>query len=144
MIDKPLFKGFNATYERAQTFVNTEKGLEAKTEFECVATRNDKELGDISLLLVTIHTGRMHQIRVHLTSENLPIIGDIMYGDEKLNHVAYAKYKVARQLLHSYGYGFYDCFSKKNIYIQSDIPSDIQKLFPDVRKIQTSVLPTDR
>ena len=25
MIDKPLFKGFNATYERAQTFVNEEK-----------------------------------------------------------------------------------------------------------------------
>lgn len=144
MIDKPLFKGFNASYERAQTFVNEEKWLTAQTEFTCIATKNDPELGDVSLLLVTIHTGRMHQIRVHLASENLPIIGDIMYGDELMNHIAYKKYKVARQLLHSFGYGFYDCFSEKNLYIQTDIPSDIQKFFPEITKVKTDILPTNR
>lgn len=86
----------------------------------------------------------MHQIRVHLASENLPIIGDIMYGDEKLNDTAYRKYKVARQLLHSYAYGFYDCFSQKNIYIQTDIPSDIKKFFPEINKIDTGALPTKK
>lgn len=86
----------------------------------------------------------MHQIRVHLSSENLPIIGDIMYGDEQMNNIAYRKYKIARQLLHSFGYGFYDCFSQKNIYIQTDVPSDIQKLFPEIRKVETDILPTNR
>jgi len=86
----------------------------------------------------------MHQIRVHLASENLPIIGDIMYGDELMNHIAYKKYKVARQLLHSFGYGFYDCFSEKNLYIQTDIPSDIQKFFPEITKVKTDILPTNR
>ena len=135
IIDKPLFKGFNATYERAQTFINQEKGLESKTGYECIASFHDEALGDVSLLLVTLFTGRMHQIRVHLASENLPIVGDIMYGDEKLNDVAYRKHSISRQLLHSFGYGFYDCFSKKDIYIESKVPSDIKKLFPktDIR-----------
>lgn len=141
IIDKPLFKGFNATYERAQVFVNEEKGQESKTEFECIATENHKDLGEISLLLVTLHTGRMHQIRVHLASENLPIVGDIMYGDEMMNNIAHKKQKISRQLLHSYGYGFYDCFSKKNLYIQSDIPSDLQKLFPTIKTITPVILP---
>ena len=56
VIEKPLFKGFNAMYERAQTFVNEEKGLHAKTDFECIKTIDDKHLGTISILLVTIHT----------------------------------------------------------------------------------------
>lgn len=141
MINKPLFKWFNPEYQRAQTYVDEAQGLEARTEFECLATYNNKEIGDISLLLVTIHTGRMHQIRVHLASENLPVLGDIMYGDEKLNDTAYRALKVSRQLLHSYGYGFYDCFSKKNIYIQTEIPEDIKRLFPDIKTITPQILP---
>lgn len=141
IINKPIFKGFNATEERAQMFVDMEKGLESKTEFECISTISNPHIGEISLLLVTLHTGRMHQIRVHLASENLPIVGDIIYGDEKLNDIAYRKEKVSRQLLHSYGYGFYDCFSQKNLYIQTDIPHDLKKLFPEIQTINPVILP---
>jgi 23S rRNA pseudouridine1911/1915/1917 synthase len=37
-------------------------------------------LGDLTLLEVKISTGRMHQIRVHLSSIGHPVIGDTMYG----------------------------------------------------------------
>lgn len=83
----------------------------------------------------------MHQIRVHVASENLPIIGDIMYGDDDMNNLAYRTQKISRQLLHSYGYGFYDCFSEKNLYIQTDIPQDISKLFPDIKTVTPKILP---
>jgi len=38
----------------------------------------------LSLLLVTPHTGRMHQIRIHLSGAGHPIVGDRRYGGERL------------------------------------------------------------
>jgi 23S rRNA pseudouridine1911/1915/1917 synthase len=36
--------------------------------------------GEVSLLEVTLHTGRKHQIRVQLAAEGCPIVGDMKYG----------------------------------------------------------------
>ena len=41
-----------------------------------------------SLLDVQILTGRTHQIRVHLSSENHPIVGDAKYGGGNWNRIA--------------------------------------------------------
>jgi 23S rRNA-/tRNA-specific pseudouridylate synthase len=43
--------------------------LEAKTECWLEKSIKHPELGPISLLKIKIHTGRMHQIRVHVASE---------------------------------------------------------------------------
>lgn len=52
------------------------KGQVAKTLYEVVSDRGDKS----AVVRLTLHTGRKHQIRVHLAQRNWPIVGDAVYG----------------------------------------------------------------
>lgn len=54
-----------------------------------------------TLLEVHLITGRSHQIRGHLASINHPVIGDLKYGNPKVNQVFKEKYHVQHQLLHA-------------------------------------------
>jgi 23S rRNA pseudouridine1911/1915/1917 synthase len=56
----------------------TGKGQRAVTDYEVLAAR-----GKTSLLRVTLHTGRKHQIRAHLSERGHAILGDRMYGPAK-------------------------------------------------------------
>ena len=60
---------------------------------------NDNKL---SLIDVTLHTGRTHQIRAHLAYVGLPILGDGKYGSYKINQ----NFKLSSQLLCSYSISF--------------------------------------
>ncbi len=58
-----------------------------------------------SLLEVTIKTGRTHQIRVHLASEGMPIVGDDKYGDFERNKTlarATGAHSLKRMFLHAW------------------------------------------
>lgn len=55
-------------------------GREAITEFWV-----EEVFARFSLLKVKIHTGRTHQIRVHMLSYNHPVVGDKLYVNKKLN-----------------------------------------------------------
>lgn len=57
---------------------------------------------DYSLLEVKLITGRTHQIRIHLSSVQHPLIGDSKYGDFELNKYMKKKYRLNHQFLHAY------------------------------------------
>ena len=54
-----------------------------------------KEMGDIALVRIFLHTGRTHQIRAHMSFLGCPVLGDEKYGDNNLNK----KYAAKRQRL---------------------------------------------
>ena len=93
--------------------------------------------GSISLLDCEIITGRTHQIRVHLLSLGLPIIGDKDYNSKteqkfRLTNIDNALrdliLKFPRQALHSYKIEFNHPILKKNIKITCDLPDDMRDL----------------
>ena len=59
------------------------KGVrEAKLEYSVLETATTDE-GMFSLVLVRLHTGRTHQIRVQFASRKMPLYGDSRYGGVK-------------------------------------------------------------
>ena len=69
--------------------------LESNAEKIVTEYSVEKELGDIALVKVILHTGKTHQIRAHMAHIGCPVLGDEKYGDRALN----AKYSAKRQRL---------------------------------------------
>lgn len=72
-------------------------GRVAISEYEVL-----KEVPGYSLVKIHIITGRTHQIRVHMTHLNHPLVGDPVYGNVKTN------FNLDHQLLHCRYLGFTD------------------------------------
>ncbi len=70
---------------------------EIKTEYRPIASN-----GELTILRVKLITGKTHQIRAHLSHLGYPIIGDVKYGDRRINEFYKNKYSINSQLLHSY------------------------------------------
>jgi 23S rRNA pseudouridine955/2504/2580 synthase len=74
-----------------------------------------------TLLEIQLITGKTHQIRAHLASDNHPIIGDYKYGNKKINDKYKEAHGVSDQLLHAYRMEFpsmespFDSISNKKI-----------------------------
>ena len=86
------------------------------------------DLGPISLLKVKIHTGRMHQIRIHVSAEGFPVLGDLVYGNAAANRILYKSLGINRQLLHCRKYSFLDPFQNDQITFEAPIPADFEKI----------------
>lgn len=76
-----------------------------------------------TLFRVRIETGRKHQIRIHLASQNHPVAGDKEYGPEVLTIPALKE--VTRHLLHAYELSFACPFTNKQLVIRSEIAPDM-------------------
>ncbi len=83
----------------------------------------------MSLLAVTIKTGRTHQIRVHLASAGHPIAGDDKYGSFERNR-ALQKCGLKRMFLHAWRLQFNHPATGERTALQADLPPELANLMP--------------
>ena len=111
----------------AQTLMNTLEVYQRHTLVKCQPT-----------------TGRMHQIRIHLTSLGAPIVGDEKYGghlfylssikrDYHLKKNTEEQPLIKRVALHAYGLGF-ESLAGQPIEVQAPYPKDFAVLLKQLNK----------
>ena len=83
IIEKPIMRESENSVKR----VINGGGQYAKTE--CFYLGEDEN--GLHIIEVLLHTGRTHQIRVHLQSENLSLYGDALYGESVKGQTYYLK-----------------------------------------------------
>ena len=82
---------------------------------------------ELSLLELTLETGRTHQIRVHCSAIGHPIVGDAVYGTGK------PKLGTRRQMLHAARLSFNHPVTGKPLAFESPWPEDFASLVERLR-----------
>lgn len=93
----------------------TPDGQKAVTHWKCIASS-----AEASLLVLTLETGRTHQIRVHLAHIGHPLYGDDFYGGTLEN--------IGRQALHCSYASFLHPVYENTLHLRSSLPEDMVRL----------------
>jgi len=135
VLDKPLHKYLLADGERRVKVVAKDDpdGMKSVTLVkvkDCLPGPVGPATQGYTLLEVTIKTGRTHQIRVHLASEGLPIVGDDKYGDFELNKALQKQTDgsaLRRMFLHAWRLQFSHPASGERIELLAPLPPELDK-----------------
>lgn len=90
-------------------------GQFAQTDVTVLARSNNA-----THICLTLHTGRTHQIRVHMASIGNPLAGDDLYGGSRT--------RINRQALHCCYVQFEHPLTKQVMEFKSELPADIADL----------------
>jgi 23S rRNA pseudouridine1911/1915/1917 synthase len=118
--------------ERKKFSSRTTRPKEAVTEY----TVNRRFGKAAAHLLLYPHTGRTHQLRVHLASLGHPILGDPTYGGRKVSSVN--GLEVPRVLLHAKTLGFRHPVTGEACLYERPAPPDMERL---MRELEESLDP---
>lgn len=125
------------------TMIIHRKGKEALTDYEVL-----EDFSIYSLVRFQIHTGRTHQIRIHMKDIGHPIVCDLLYGDGKpiLISALKKKYNLSRNeleerpilgrlALHAFQLAFKD-IDGKSIELEAPLHKDMRATMQQLTKIK--------
>lgn len=108
------------------------RAREALTEWHKLA-----DLGVATLLQIQLHTGRTHQIRVHLSAVRHPLVGDTLYG--AATHLRAGREELpalGRQFLHSARLGFPHPRTGSWVAVGAPLPADLRDYLQRLAEIE--------
>jgi len=114
----------------------TESGRAARTDFHRLA-----RFMSTDLLRAHLHSGRTHQIRVHLTSIGHPVVGDDTYGGGGARRLVSLPPK--RQFLHAAWLRFQHPVTGVEVDIRSPLPADLRESLVTVSEMPELIAHAD-
>ena len=123
LIEAPLIRNELKSGER-MVMVNFKDGAPSATGFDVV-----EELNDATLLAAMPHTGRTHQIRVHMAEIGHPVVGDMTYSNGK------NPFNVQGQMLHAKKIEFLHPTTKEKMIIEAPIPDYFKQVIETLDKM---------
>lgn len=110
------------------------EGASAVTHFQKLEERHGPRSGEVfSLLEVRLETGRLHQIRVHLSHIGHPVVGDKIYGPDEQCYLDFiehgwseeleARLLLPRHALHAYRMAF--GWEGERVEVETPLPDDL-------------------
>ncbi|MFP3867569.1 MAG: RluA family pseudouridine synthase [Desulfobacteraceae bacterium] len=114
--------------ERQKMSVHPRRGRQAHTSWR----RRRQYPGPLALLELQLHTGRTHQIRVHLAAIGHPVLGDRTYGGGARRLATLPpmlqnlKPLVVRQLLHAWKLTLNHPRTGNSLSLEAELPTDFQ------------------
>ncbi|WP_323003663.1 RluA family pseudouridine synthase [Denitromonas sp.] len=118
-IRTPLYKYLTADGER-----RVRAQADGKEAHSIVSLR--RRWQTMSELGVELKTGRTHQIRVHLTHQGFPLVGDDKYGDFALNKRLAKEAGLTRMFLHAARLQFAHPLTGETVRVEAPLPPELQ------------------
>ncbi len=112
-------------------------GRPALTDYRTLASSTETGAG-LALLEVDLHTGRTHQIRVHLKHLGHPLVGDPVYGEARWRgllgpsgqkQARFACRDFPRPALHAWRLGLDHPVTGKPVQVEAPVPDDLRQLW---------------
>jgi 23S rRNA pseudouridine1911/1915/1917 synthase len=89
-----------------------------------------------SLMGAKLHTGRTHQVRVHMAHLGLPVVGDPLYGRKRNGPGPEALKSFKRQALHAAVLEFIHPRTHRKLSFATELPQDFQKLISELNGVK--------
>jgi 23S rRNA pseudouridine1911/1915/1917 synthase len=121
-IDAPIGRHPSSSWK----FAITADGKPSVTHYETL-----EAMRSATLLEVHLETGRTHQIRVHLSAQRHPCVGDLLYGADP---VLAARLGLERQWLHALKLGFRHPGTGERVDFETQYPADLQHALDVLRE----------
>ncbi len=102
---------------------------QARTDYWALRYGIVEQQHQVTELKCQLHTGRTHQIRVHLSSQGHPLLGDGLYGGLNTPHTP-------RQMLHAFQLGFIEPETQQALHFECPPPADYRDLCEQIHWTQ--------
>ena len=137
LIDKPIGQAADAQTKLEMAI--TEDGRPSRTSW-----RVRERFADHAWMELSPHTGRTHQLRVHLRSEGHPIVCDHLYGDPRPLRRSTIDARVSsaddgivlqRLALHAHRLELEHPVTRRALVLESPVPVDLVRALEEIRSL---------